>query len=120
MEEKAFQDLKMAVTTNPVLHFPTDTDIYRVEADSSDFATGAVPSQGQKGIWVPIAYLSKSLNEAERNYDIHDKEMLAVMRAITKWRYYLQGTPETFEIWTDHKNLEYFMTSKKLNRRQAR
>ena len=54
VEEKAFQDLKMAVTTNPVLHFPTDTDIYRVEADSSDFATGAVLSQCQKGIWVPI------------------------------------------------------------------
>ncbi|THU99645.1 hypothetical protein K435DRAFT_562679, partial [Dendrothele bispora CBS 962.96] len=53
-----------------------------------------------------------------RNYDIHDKEMLAIMRALKEWRHYLLG-PE-FEIWTDHKNLEYFMTSKNLNRRQAR
>ena len=56
----------------------------------------------------------------ERNYQIYDKEMLAVMRALSKWRQYLLGAKQVFEIWTDHKNLEYFRLPQKLNRRQAR
>jgi hypothetical protein len=60
--------------------------------------------------------MSKGLNDTERNYDIHDKEMLAIMRALYEWRHYLQGSQLKFEIWTDHKNLEYFTTTKKLNR----
>jgi hypothetical protein len=55
----------------------------------------------------------------ERNYEIHDVEMLTVMRALEEW-HYLEGAKHSFEIWTDHKNLEYFRTAKKLNRRQAR
>ena len=70
--------------------------------------------------WRPVAYLSKLLNETERNYDVHDKEMLGIMRCLEAWRHYLEGAKEQFEIWTDHKNLEYFMNAKKLNRRQAR
>ena len=62
----------------------------------------------------------KSLNAVERNYEIHDKEMLAIMRALEEWRHFLEGAMHKVEIWTDHKNLEYFMTAKKLNRRQAR
>jgi len=60
------------------------------------------------------------LNTTERNYEIHDKEMLAVIRCLEAWRHYLEGAKLEFEIWTDHKNLQYFMTSQKLNRRQAR
>jgi len=56
----------------------------------------------------------------ERNYEIHDKEMLAIIRALEEWRHFLEGARHPVEIWTDHKNLEYFMTAKKLNRRQAR
>jgi len=56
----------------------------------------------------------------EWNYEIHDKEMLAIIRALEEWRYFLEGATHLVEIWTDHKNLEYFMTAKKLNRRQAR
>jgi len=56
----------------------------------------------------------------ERNYKIHDKEMLAIIRALEEWRHFLEGATHLVEIWTDHKNLEYFMTAKKLNRRQAR
>jgi hypothetical protein len=56
----------------------------------------------------------------EQNYNIHDKEMLAVMRALEEWCHFLEGTKQTTKIWTDHKNLEYFMTVKKLNCRQAR
>jgi hypothetical protein len=59
------------------------------------------------------------LNAVKHNYDIHDKEMLVVMRALEEWRHFLKGAKEKVEIWTDHKNLEYFMTAKKLNHRQA-
>ena len=67
-----------------------------------------------------MAFLSKSLNEMERNYEIHDKEMLAIIRGLEAWRHLLEGAQSKFEIWTDHKNLEYFMKAQKLNRRQAR
>jgi len=67
-----------------------------------------------------VAFLSKSLNETERNYEIHDKEMLAIVRGLEAWRHLLEGAQIKFEIWTDHKNLEYFMKAQKLNRRQAR
>jgi len=56
----------------------------------------------------------------ERNYKIHDKEMLAIIRALEEWRHFLEGATHLVEIWTNHKNLEYFMTAKKLNRCQAR
>jgi hypothetical protein len=120
-EKAAFRKLKKTITSSPVLVFPSENRPYRLEADSSNFATGAVLSQeGEDGKWHPVAFLSKSLNEVERNYDIHDKEMLAIIRALEEWRHYLEGAKQTFQIWTDHKNLEYFMTAKKLNRRQAR
>lgn len=119
-EEMAFMELKAAVTSAPVLALPTDVGAYRVECDSSDFATGAVLLQLQDSKWRPLGFLSKSLSNVERNYKIHDKELLAVMRALDKWRPHLLGTKEPFEIWTDHKNLEYFRSSKKLNRCQAR
>jgi len=55
----------------------------------------------------------------EWNYEIHDKAMLAIIHALEEWRHFLEGATHPVEIWTDHKNLEYFMTAKKLNRRQA-
>ena len=100
---------------------PNDDGKYQVEADSSDYATGAILSQEQSdGKWKPVAFLSKTLSETKRNYQIYDEEMLAVMRALSEWRQYLLGARQVFEIWTDHKNLEYFRLLQKLNRRQAR
>ena len=64
--------------------------------------------------------LSKSLSPVERNYEIHDTEMLAIVHALEEWHHYLEGAHHPIEIWTDHKDLEYFQTSQKLNRRQAR
>ena len=64
------------------------------------------------GKWHPIAFYSKSLSSVERNYEIHDKEMLAIIRALEEWRHFLEGATHLVEIWTDHKNLEYFMTAK--------
>ena len=67
-----------------------------------------------------MAFLSKSLNETERTYEIHDKEMLAIIKGLESWRHLLKGAQTKFEILTDHKNLEYFMKAQKLNQRQAR
>ena len=64
--------------------------------------------------------MSKALNEVERNCEVHNKDMLAIIRVLEKWRQYLQGARQPFEIGTDHKNLEYFMTARKLNCQQAR
>jgi len=112
----------MAVTTALVLMSPQDSELFRVEVDSSDFTTGAVLSQQSMtdGKWHPVVFYSKSLSSVERNYKIHDKEILAIIRALEEWRHFLEGAIHPVEIWTDHKNLEYFMTAKKLNRRQAR
>jgi len=93
----------------------------RVEADASDYATGGVLSTKYKDRkWRPVAFISKLLNAMEQNYKIHNKEMLAVIRCLEAWRHYLEGAKLEFEIWTDYKNLQYFMTSQKLNHRQAR
>src|SRR5258708_16261589 len=64
--------------------------------------------------------MSKSFNETERNYEIYNKELAAIIRALKEWRHYLEGQGIPIEIWTDHKNLEYFMKAQDLTRRQAR
>ena len=99
---------------------PIDHGQFRVEADSSEFALGAILSQKQEEKWHLIAFLSKSLSEAERNYEIYDKEMLSIVRALEEWRYLLKGQPIPITILTDHKALQYFKEPQKLNRRQAR
>ena len=91
-----------------------------MEVDTSDYAMGDVLSMECKdGRWRPVVYLSKSLNEIERNYEIHDKEMLVIIKGLENWRHLLEGARFKFEIWTDHKNLEYFIKAQKLNHRQA-
>jgi len=83
-EQAAFEDLKIAVTTAPVLVSPQESDPFWIEVDSSDFATGAVLSQQSTTDerWHPVAFYSKSLSSVERNYEIHDKEMLAIIHAV--------------------------------------
>ena len=80
-EASAFWKLKELVTSAPVLTTPANNQPFHIEADSSDFATGAVLSQlsAEDAKWHPVAYYSKSLSETERNYEIHDKEMLAII-----------------------------------------
>jgi hypothetical protein len=56
----------------------------------------------------------------ERNYEIHDTEMLAIIRGLEEWRHYLEGARHPVEIWSNHKNLEYFRVAQKLNHQQAR
>ena len=115
-QEKAFRELKERFTKELVLTAP-DLD----KKDTLDYATGGVLSmEGEDIRWRPVTFLSKFLNETERNYKIHDKEMLAIIRGLESWRHLLEGAQFKFEIWTDHKNLEYFMKVQKLNYRQAR
>jgi len=64
-----------------------------------------------------VVFLSKLLNETERNYEIHDKEMLVIIRGLEAWKHLLEEAQFKFEIWTDYKNLEYFIKVQKLNRR---
>ena len=109
------------ITSALILASPDNTRPFWIEADSLDFATGTVLSQQnpEDGNWHPVAFLSKSLSTVERNYEIHDKEMLAIIRTMEEWRHFLEGAEHSFEVWMDHKNLEYFRSAKKLNCRQA-
>jgi hypothetical protein len=118
--EKSFSKLKTAFTTAPILrHFdPLLPTI--VETDASDFAIGAILSQLEDGKLQPVAFHSRKMDKCEINYEIHDKEMLAIISAFKEWRRYLEGAYQTVTVYTDHKNLEYFATTKVLNRRQAR
>jgi len=116
-QEEAFAKLKRIFTTEAVLAAPDLDKEMRVKVDASDYATGGVLSvKGEDRKWRPVAFISKLLNDMERNYEIHDKEMLAVIRCLEAWRHFLEGARTKFEIWTDHKNLKYIMTNQKLNR----
>jgi RNase H-like domain found in reverse transcriptase/Reverse transcriptase (RNA-dependent DNA polymerase) len=116
-EQTVFSALKERITSAPILALPNNSKPFQIKADSLDFATGAVLSQqsSEDDKWHPIAFLSKSLSLVEQNYKIHDKEMLAIVRALEEWRHFVEGVEHQVEIWTDHKNLEYFMTAKKLS-----
>ena len=118
--EEAFLKLKDIFLSEPVLaSFDFDRET-RIETDSSGWATGGTLMQlSEKGLWLPCAFFSKKNNPAECNYEIHDKEMLAIIRCLKEWEPELKGV-EKFEILTDHKNLEYFMSIRKLTERQAR
>jgi len=119
-QQAAFKQLKAVFTTRPVLATPELDKEFRVEADASNFATGGVLSvKCDDDLWRPVAFISKALNKIERNYEIHDKKILGIIRCLEAWKHFLEGARLEFEIWTDHKNLEYFMSSQNLNRRQA-
>ena len=120
-QQSAFETLKSVVTSAPVLTFPSNHGKFCLECDASNFATGAVLSQYQEdGTLHPITFMSKALTEVERNYQIHDKEMLAIIWALEEWRHFLEGIVEKFKVYTNHKNLSYFCSAQKLNCRQAR
>ena len=120
-QESAFRTLINAFTTAPVLALPDHSKPFRLITDASDFATGAILEQPDAlNRWHPVAYHSKSFQPAERNYEIHDKELYAIVRALQAFRHYLEGREDTTEIWTDHANLTYFFTKRNLTPRQAR
>ena len=120
--QEAFDTLKKRFTTAPILVHANPAEPYIVEADASDFAIGAVLSQrtpSDKKVH-PVAFYSRKLTAAERNYEIYDKELLAIKEAFAEWRHYLAGANHQIRVYSDHKNLEYFLASRQLNRRQSR
>jgi transposase InsO family protein len=125
-EQEAFQTLKNAFLAAPLLqHFDPTLPVF-VETDASGFAIAGVLSQpfpsddGTNAHRKPVAYWSRKLAPAEANYETHDAELLAIVAAFKQWRHYLEGSAHTVTVLTDHNNLQYFMTTKELNSRQAR
>ena len=118
-KEHAFTTLKDAISSAPVLRI-FDPDLSTtVETDASGFAVGAVLFWTDKyGVSRPVAFTSRKLQPAEKNYPTHEQELLAVVHALKTWRYYLDGSH--FIVYTDHATLRHFPTQPKLTRRQAR
>ena len=120
-QQKTFDELKRIFTTRLVLAAVDLDKEFRIEADALNYTTREVLLiKCSNEIWRPVAFISKSLSDIEKNYEIHNKEMLAVVRYLEVQRHFLERTKIKFEIWTDHKNLKYFIKAQKLNRRQAR
>ena len=117
--QEAFDMLKAKITQALALQMPTDTDPFHIETDGSGIGIGAILTQKQDDQWHSIAYISRSLNDAERNYHAADLEILAIIFTLKEWRQYLLDAHEPFTILTDHKNLEYFTKPQDLSRRQA-
>ena len=100
---------------------PDQTKLFQIECDASQYTSGEVLTQlDSNGDRHPCAFISKTFSPAERNYEIYDRELLAIIRALEEWRHYIQGSPHTTIIFSDHKDLTYFQEARKLNRRQAR
>jgi hypothetical protein len=119
--ELAFNELKRRFTMAPILRQFDPKKVCMVETDASDFALGAVLSlKGDDGRLYPVAFHSRKFTLAEINYEIHDKELLAIVDCFKVWRRYLEGATHTIQVYSDHQNLEYFTTTKVLNRHQAR
>ncbi|KAG1925134.1 retrotransposable element [Pimephales promelas] len=119
---QAFQDLKSAFSSAPTLALPDPAIPFLVEVDASISGVGAVLSQrqGNPPQLHPCAFYSKKLSPAEQNYDIGNRELLAIKLALEEWRHWLEGAQHPFTVITDHRNLEYLRDAKRLNPRQAR
>ncbi|KAI1007772.1 hypothetical protein K3495_g454 [Podosphaera aphanis] len=118
--QRSFDTLKDLLTTAPILqHYDPHRECL-LETDASDGIVAGVLSQKHDTAWLPVAFFSKTMAPAELNYAVHDKEMLAIIHSFGKWRAELTSNENQVRVITDHKALEYFMTTKPLNSRQAR
>jgi len=119
--ETAFKELKHRFTSAPILaHFDAQRPVI-IETDASDFAIGAILSQRDEEKRLhPVAFHSQKFTPAEINYEIHNKELLAIVDAFKHWRRYCEGATHQVQVFSNHQNLEYFTTTKVLNRRQVR
>jgi RNase H-like domain found in reverse transcriptase len=118
--QAAFEHLKILFTEAPILcHYDPDLPVF-LYTDASGFATSAILCQKHNSQLHPIAFWSHKSNPAECNYDIHNRKMLAIVLALGHWSHYCKGAKHTITIITDHKNFEVFMSTKILNRCQAR
>uniref|UniRef100_A0A3P9IMG0 Gypsy retrotransposon integrase-like protein 1 n=1 Tax=Oryzias latipes TaxID=8090 RepID=A0A3P9IMG0_ORYLA len=120
--DAAFKRLKTLFVSAPILIQPDVTKQFIVEVDASDSGVGAVLSQREdsSGKLKPCAFFSRKLNPTGQNYDVGNRELLAIKLALEEWRHWLEGAEQQFIIWTDHKNLAYLRSARRLNSRQAR
>jgi len=118
----AFEVLKKAFTTAPVLRIPNDKDPFKLSTDVSDFATRAVLSQKdmQTNLWHPVAFFSKSLDVHKRNYEIYDKELLVVIQELEEYRHHLEGHSYKVEIWVELSEPYIFQNSSKANQEASK
>ena len=120
-EQAAFDALKLRLTSAAVLAHPDASRQYVVATDASGFALSGVLMQDQPdGTRRPIAYFSRKLNSAEKRYPTHDKELLAIVRAVEHWRCYLEGSAHPVLLLSDHRSLQHLNTQPHLSDRQAR
>src|SRR5258707_7858011 len=119
-ESAAFQHLKTAFCLAPVLyHWAPDLPM-TVETDASDYAIAGILSVTTLDLEICLtAFHSRSLHDAEKNYNTHDKELLVVFNCYKAWQHYLEGSGNLIDTVTDHKNLEYFTSTKKLTCQQV-
>jgi hypothetical protein len=113
--QASFDKLKTLLTSEPILTIPNNYDKFQLETDASQYAMGAVLMQNQENKWKPIGYISKAFDTTQCNYDIYDRELLAIMLTLEQHRQQLIGTKQPFEIQTDHANLQFFKKPQKLN-----
>ena len=119
--DTAFEGLKKAFTLAPVLAHVDPQKPFIIEADASDFALSSILSQqGNDEKLHPLAFHTCKFDASEINYEIHDKELLAIFDAFAQWRHFLEGSPHQVIVFSDHKNLAYFQNAHVLNRRQGR
>ena len=117
----AFDELKRAFTTGTILTHFGETCPMKLETDASDFALRALLSQlCEDERWHLVAFHSRKFAPAKVNYDVHNNKMTGIVAAFRKWEYMLRSVEDQITIYTDHKNSEYFNTTKILNRRKYR
>lgn len=120
-QQQAFDKLKELILQESILTIPDSENPFKVETDASEFALGGQLGQrDEKGRLHPVAFYSKKLNGPELNYQIHDKELMAIIEAVREWKHYLTGTKHPVKVYTDHKNLTNFTITKALNKRKTR
>ena len=120
-EQKAFDKLKQAMVSAPVLAHADPYQPWMVQTDASGYAIGAVLSQKQKdGTVRPVAYWSKKLSGAPRNYSATERELMAIVEATQHWRSYLHGSPYPIQLLSDHKPLMYLNSKAELGQRLAK
>jgi hypothetical protein len=118
LQHNSFLQLKQSISSAPVLAIPDDSLPYLLTTDASGFAIGATLNQDQGNGIQPIAFLSHKMNDHEKNYPVHEQELLAIIIALKEWRHYLHG--RHFKIQTDHQSLRYLSTQPHLSSRQVR
>jgi len=120
-EQEVFNELRTKLTTAPVLVYFNRLIPTKIETEASKYLySGILSQQCPDGKWRPVAYRSKKMSNAECNYDIHDKALVAIVQAFYEWKPYTRGSPKSVLVLTNYKNLVTLMTKKELSERQAR